>query len=196
MQLKKPSMKFMLLAAGLLVVLASGVTVAAFGDKGDILGSSFSVGSADIKLLKDLAGPTSASNLTDTLPGPKFSNIGPNWRQDYPLKLYNNASGHIQLTSVSNYETANDPDELRQIIYVEPINWGDPNNNGIVEDNELGSSFGRKTIIKWKTEGFDLSSMASGSVKGMILRFSTDAVSDTKQGKTAVFDFIFNSLGL
>lgn len=102
----------------------------------------------------------------------------------------------MQLVSNANYETINDPDDLRQIIYVEPFNWADANNNGIVDDGELGSSFGRKTIVKWKTEGFDFSTLATGAVKGLVLRFSTDTVSDTKQGTTAIFDFLFDSISL
>jgi hypothetical protein len=187
---------FVTLSLILTLILVVGVAAAAFGDKGKILGSSFSVGSADIKLLNDLAGGTTPDNLADELAGPSFSNISPYWTQDYPLKIYNNATGHIQLTSNANYETANDPDDLRQIIFVEPINWGDQNHDGIVDDGELGSSFGRKTIVKWKTEGYDLSSVAPGGTKGMILRFSTDSVPDSKQGKSAVFDFEFDSLGL
>lgn len=178
------------------IIAVTGISIAAFGDKGEILGSSFTMGSADIKMLNDLTGGTTEANLVDTLPGPSFTNIGANWSQDYLIKIYNNAPGHIQLTSNADYLTENDPDDLRQIIFVEPINWGDSNNNGIVDEGELGSSFGRKTIVKWKTEGFDLSSVSSGGVKGMVLRFSTDTVSDTKQGTTAVFDFIFDSLSL
>jgi len=180
----------------ILLILVAGVAVAAFGDKGEILGSSFSVGSADIKFVEDLSGSTSSDNLADELSGPSFTNISPYWSEDYALKIYNNAAVHIQLTSNANYETANDPDDLRQIIYVEPINWGDANNNGVVDEGELGSSFGKKTIIKWKTEGYDLSSVAPGGVKGMLLRFSTESVSNTKQGKSAIFDFVFDSLGI
>ncbi len=180
----------------LFLVAVAGVAIAAFGDKGEVLGSSFTVGSADIKLLKNLAGGTSSDNLVDTLDGPSFSNINPGWTEDYAMKIYNNATTHIQLTSNADYETANDPEELRQIIFVEPFNWNDANNDGLVDDGELGSTFGKKTIVKWKTEGYDLSSVAPGSVKGMILRFSTDAVSDTKQGASAMFDFEFDSLGM
>ena len=38
-----------------LLVMAAGVAVAAFGDKGEVMGSSFTVGSADIKLLQDFS---------------------------------------------------------------------------------------------------------------------------------------------
>jgi hypothetical protein len=184
------------LSLALLLIVAAGVAAAAFGDKGEILGSSFTVGSADIKFLTDLAGGTTPDNLADTLNGPSFINISPYWTEDYPLKLFNNATTHIQLTSNADYLTANDPAELRQIIFVEPFNWNDQNHDGIVDDGELGSSFGKKTIVKWKTEGYDLSSVAPGGVKGMVLRFSTESVSDSKQGESGIFDFIFDSLGL
>lgn len=179
-----------------LLVLVAGVATAAFGDKGEILGSSFSMGSADIKFVMELDGGTTQENLTDSLDGPAFVNISSDWSEDYALKIYNNATTSVQLTSNAEYETANDPDDLRQLIYVEPFNWGDQNNDGIVDEGELGSSFGKKTIVKWKTEGFDLSSMAPGSVKSMVLRFSTESVPDSKQGASAMFDFIFDSLGL
>lgn len=192
--MKKTLPLYALIIAG--TVALTGIAVAAFGDKGEILGSSFSMGSADIKMLISLSGGTGTENLTDTATGPGFSAIGPNWTQDYLLKIFNNSSAHLLLTSNSEYETINDPDDLRNIIYVEPFNWNDANNDGIAEANEIGSSFGRKTIVKWKTEGFDLSSLAPGSVKGLILRFSTDAVSDTKQGKSAIYDFIFDSISL
>ncbi len=184
------------LALILLLLVAAGVTAAAFGDKGEILGSSFSIGSADIKFLIDLAGGTSVDNLVDELSGPNFADISPNWSQDYTLKIYNNTNSSLQLTSNADYETANDPDELRQIIFVEFFDWGDLNNDGSVEEDELGVSHGRKTIVKWKTEGFDLGPINPGGAKGLVLRFSTESISDTKQGKSAIFDFIFDSLSL
>jgi len=177
------------------LIIAAGVALAGFGDKGEILGSTFSMGSADIKFVKDLAQGTAPDNLTDEITGPSFGNIGPNWSHNYALKIYNNAPAQVQLTSHADYLTANDPDELRQIIFVEPLSWTDTNNNGLVEDSEVGSSFGKKTIIKWKTEGYNFGVLGTGGLKGLVLRFSTESVSDTKQGKTAIFDFVFDSLG-
>jgi len=173
-----------------------GITYAAFIDKGKILGSTFTVGSSDLKLLSNLSGGVDPSNLADELTGPTFNNIGSSWHQDYLLKLYNNGTSPAQIATHSNYATANDPDDLRSFIYVEPFPWNDANNNGVVDTGEEGTSLGRKTIIKWKTEGFDLGSLGTGEVKGLILRFSTDSVSDTKQGKSGVFDFEFDSIGL
>ncbi len=56
----------------ILALVFVGVAAAAFGDRSTILGSSFSVGSADIKLLEDLAGGTSSDNLVDKLNVPSF----------------------------------------------------------------------------------------------------------------------------
>ena len=131
--------KLLFLSCSLLLIAgATGFAIAAFGDKAEILGSSFSVGSADIKFLQDLTAGAQEGNLTDQLSGPNFVNISANWSQDYLMKIYNNATGHIALTSNANYETINDPDELRQIIYIEPFNWNDANNNGLLDEGELG----------------------------------------------------------
>jgi len=173
--------------------LIGGVTYAAFMDKGSVLGSSFSVGSSDIKLLLNTAGNIEQTNLIDELPGPSFGNIIPYWQQDYLLKIYNNATTALNISSNSNYITANDPEELRNIIYVEPIEWADTNANGTVDEGEATYSYGRKTIVKWKTEGLQLGTVNKGEIKGLILRFSTETVSDTKQGASGVFDFEFNA---
>jgi hypothetical protein len=185
------------LAGSLLVIGTSlGVAYAAFKDQSKFMGSSFSVGSADIKLLKELDGGTASSNLTDTKEAPSFTNISPNWSQDYLLKIYNNATTTLKITSNADYLTANDPDNLRDIIFVEPFPWNDANNNGLVDADELGTSYGKKTIVKWKTEGFDLGNALTGEVRGLVLRFSTASVADSKQGKTGVWDFIFVATGL
>lgn len=184
-----------IVALGLLG-LAIGITYAAFTDQSKFMGSTFSVGSADIKLLNDLAGGTDSSNLTDQKQAPSFVNITPHWSQDYLVKIYNNSTTNLNLTSSSDYTTANDPDSLRSYIFVEIFDWNDTNNNGQFDTGELGTSYGRKTIIKWKSEGFNLGQLNNGDVRGLVLRFSTDDLSDTKQGKTGIFDFTFDAVGI
>ncbi len=169
---------------------------AAFSDKGKVLGSSFSVGSSDIKLVENLSGGIGADNLKDELTGPNFTNITPTWTQDYAIKLYNNGSSALQLMSNSNYTTANDPDDLRSYLYVEPFAWEDSNNNGIAENAEIGTSYGKKTIIKWKTEGYDFGTVNVGTIKGLVMRFSAASLGDTKQGKSALYDFEFSAIQL
>jgi hypothetical protein len=193
--LVKPNKKLFLIALGVLLGLSMSVGYAAFMDKGKILGSTFSVGSSDLKLLKDLSQGGTVTNLADEMQGPSFSNISSNWTSDYYLKLYNNATGPIVLPTNAYYETVNDPDDLRSIIFVEPFEWND-DGDGVFEVGELGTSYGRKTIVKWKTEGFSLGQLEVGGTKGLVLRFSTDSVSETKQGKSGSYDFEFGATTL
>lgn len=176
--------------------LTAGATYAVLTDKAKILGASFSVGSADIRLLSDVTGGVDPANLVDEMPGPSFEGVGPYWSKDYLVKIYNNSATAVALTTNAYYETVNDPAELRQIIFVEPFGWADADSDGVVDAGELGASLGRKTIVKWKTEGFDLGTLDSGVVKSLVLRLSTDSVAESKFGATALFNFEFNSAGL
>ena len=179
-----------------LMVLSVGVVYAAFSDKGKYTGSSFNVASADIKILNDVALGIVASNLVEEKPGPTFNNVSPSWASDYPIKIYNNATSTLTITSNAYYETINDPDELRSYIYCEILEWNDANTNGTVETGELGTSLGNKTLLKWKTEGITIGNINQGEVKGYILRFTTTSTFPlTKQGKSGLFDFEFTSVG-
>ena len=181
----------------LLVLLTLGVTFATFTDKANFLGTTFSVASSDIKLLDVINGGLDPSNLVDSKAGPSFSNITSSWHEDYIVQIYNNATGPLNLTSKAVYATANDPDELRQIIFVEIYDWIDANNDGVPQLTEFeDNSYGRKTIIKWNTTGYDLGTLLQGEVRSLVLRFSTDNVSSTKQGKGMLFDFSFDALGM
>jgi len=189
--------KLLVFAVGIVVILGLiGVAYAGFSDKGKVLGSSFSIGNADIKLLSNLTQGVETNNLVDEIPGPAFTNIGQNWLKDYLIKLYNNGTYKMSVVSHSYYETANDPDDLRQYIFAEIFPWDDVNNDGLVTGDEIGASVGKKTIIKWKTEGFSLGEFDPGEVLGFIVRFSTETLSDTKQGKQALYDFEFDSIEL
>lgn len=180
----------------LLVALTLGVTFATFSDKADFLGSTFSVATNDIKLLDIIGGGIDPTNLVDSKPGPQISNVTPYWYADYPIEIYNNSSTDVNLSSWAYYETINDPAELRQYIYVEIFDWVDANGDGLPEQSEFGTSYGRKTIIKWKTEGYDLGPLAQGAVRSLAIRFSTDSLADSKQGQSILFDFEFDALGI
>lgn len=193
MGMKKVYSVFLLL---LLCTALFGAAYAAFSGRSRILGTSVSVGSADIRLLADVSGGLAESNLVTEKSGPVLSGIYPNWASDYLVKLYNNSPGTLSIRTNANYATDQDPAELRQLLFVQFFPWDDSNSNGLVDTGELGSPLERKTIVKWKTEGFDLGTIESGQVMGYVLRFSTDSISDTKQGASGIFDFEFNSLGL
>ena len=192
--MKKSKIMYLLGSSLLVISLIAGITYAAFSDKAKVLGSTFSVGSADLKFLESLSMGTDPSNYRDELPGPTFSNIGPGWTQDYLVKLISMATSKISVSTNAFYETANDPDELRSDINVEIIKWYDTNQNGLVDEGEEGPVIGKKTIIKWKTEGFTLGDLFYGQAMELILRFSAPTLSETKQGSSAMFDFEFNSI--
>lgn len=188
-----------LLLLGLLATLVSitaGVTYAVFTDKAEVLGSTFSVGSANLMFLEDLALGTDPSNYRDELSGPAFTNIASGWSEDYLLKLISLGSSEVEISTNAYYDTSNDPDDIREDVLVEVIKWYDTNQNGILDEGEEGPSLGQKTIIKWKTEGFTLGNLFYGQTIGLILRFSTPSISETKQGASAIFDFEFNSIQL
>jgi hypothetical protein len=180
---------------GLLATLASviGISLAAFTDEGKILGSTFTIGSADLKFLLDLPRGTDPANLVDQLNGPSFSNIGPNWEGVYVAKLTNAGTKKINITSYADYTTANDPDDLRNNIEVAIYEWNDPNQNGLLDEGEQNVLLGKKTITKWKTEGIYLGERYPGATMPLVFRFSTTNLSATKQGKSAIFDFNFEA---
>jgi predicted ribosomally synthesized peptide with SipW-like signal peptide len=188
---------YIYVAIALLCAATAGATYAAFSDRGKYLGSKFMVASADLKLLNDLTQGTTPSNLLDEKPGPVFDNIGPGTKVDYPIKMWNSGSSSVNVASNANYETANDPAELRQVILAEILEWNDANSNGVAEAEEIGVSLGNKTIVKWKTEGIPIGVLTVGEIKGYILRFSAPTtLSSTLQGATGIFDFEFTSTNI
>lgn len=180
----------------MVLFLVVGITYAAFVDKATFSTSTFSVGSADIRLLPELDKAPNQQTPQDELQGPEFLGISPDWVVDFPVKVYNNSGSPINLMSFANYETANDPHELRYEIDVEPMVWDDSDGDGIPTEAELSAPLGKKNFVKWKSEGFDLGTLAASEVKGVVLRFSTgSSMPKSTEGSTGVFDFQFISTG-
>jgi len=186
-------------AVGALIMmsgLAFGVAYASFTDQAKFTGSRFSVGSADLKLLNNLTFGTDGSNLVDSKPAPSYDGISPGWTADYLIKVYNNGSQDLELSSNMDYATANDPGAVREVLYMEPFDWNDANGDGLVTDGEQGTSYGKKAFTSWKSTGFDFGRLASGQTKALIMRFSTGSITNSKMGQTGVFDFMFDGTGI
>ncbi len=173
-----------------------GVAYASFTDQSKLAGSRFSVGSADLKLLDNLAGGTTSSNLVDTKPAPSYDNISPQWYSDYLIKIYNNGTQSVTLTSNMDYLTSNDLASIREVLYMEPYDWNDADNNGVVNDSEQGTSYGKKAFTAWKSTGFSFGQLAAGATKPLIMRFSAGSISSSKMGAVGTFDFMFDSIGI
>lgn len=193
-------MKKKVLTYGAVAVLSAitvGIVYAAFVDKVNVLGSTFSVSNADLRIMRDTTLGTNPANLVEEIPGPSFDHIGQTWHEDYGVKLANIGDAKLQVISRADYETANDPQDLRQDMYVEIFEWGDADQDGIPDEGEYetyGKTYGKKTIVKWKTEGIDLEEVNPNQGKYIVLRFSTENLSDTKKGATAIFDFVFEGI--
>lgn len=180
-----------------LFVLTVGVTFAAFTDSARILGTSFGVGSGDIKLIDNLTGPIQESNAVDEKQGPVFTSVGSDWEEDYLVMVFNNATSDVVLTFVADYETVNDPENLRDEIHLEIFDWDDMNLDGMFTEDELGVSWGRKSILRWKNDDpMDMGQLVQGDVSRYVFRFDTDSLSESKQGASALFDFEFSSITL
>lgn len=184
---------------GSLLVVAvglMGVAYASFTDQSKFAGSRFSIGSADLKLLDNLAGGTDALNLVDTKPVPSYDNISPQWFSDYLIKIYNNGTQPVTLTSNMDYETVNDPATLREILYMEPYDWNDADADGVVDEGEQGVSYGKKAFTAWKSTGFSFGQLEAGATKSLIMRFSAGNISNSKMGAVGTFDYMFDSVGI
>ena len=175
-------------------VLVGGVAFAALSNKIAMKGVAFKTSTVELKFLKDLTNSVSPDNLTSEISGVAFDSIVNGWSNDYLVKIENTSVNPLQIKSFANYTTANDPASLRYSLYVEVLPWNDKNNNGIVDDGELGTSLGVKNFVKWKTEGFDLGSFESNKTYGYVLRFTADGITDSKQGQSGSFDFEFGVL--
>lgn len=175
-------------------ILVSGVSYAALSNKVMLKGVSFKTSTVELKFLRDITAGSSSDNLTSEISGVSFDGIVNEWSQDYSVKIHNTSNTSLQVKSFSNYTTAEDPASLRYSLFVEVFPWNDSNNNGLIDEGELGSSLGLKNFVKWKTEGFDLGTFESGKTYGFLLKFSADGLTDSKQGQSGNFDFEFGVL--
>ncbi len=193
--------KKVLLGIGLVAVMVAlagvgGMVYAAFMDNTEFKGATIYVGTSDIVLLNDLAKGNTADNLVEELPAPILTGVNPNWSQDYLLKIYSKANTPVNLFTEATYTTAEDPEDLRRYVMVEVFNWSDTNWDGILEEGELGQSYGIKNIIDWKMDGIDMGNSETNTITGYVFRFTAPEITNDKQGKTGKFDFSITSTGL
>ncbi|OGC52287.1 hypothetical protein A2982_00410 [candidate division WWE3 bacterium RIFCSPLOWO2_01_FULL_39_13] len=190
-----------------LVIIAMAVvslfqaTSAVFEESVRVAGTSFTVGTSAedntagntaLKFLLNVSGSTESSNLTDTVAGPVLDNIDSIWSDVILLKLYN--KGTTPLNVVSKAEYINDPNTLRDDIFVKAVAWNDANNNGVLDSGEEGVSYGYDTILRWRNDTFPVGLLGSGEVKGVALKFDGTGVTDSNIGQSAVYDFVFTGV--
>ncbi len=189
-----------------LLLMAGGV-YAAISETVKITGTTFNVGatfgggsggSSDtntmLKMYVDLGGSNAESNLSDSVVGPVYDNINDTWSNEYAVKVYNNGSGDMTLIAKANY--IDDPNTLRDDIYVSIIEWTDLDNDGVVDSGELGTNYGTDTILRLRNDTFDLGAISAGETRGFVYRFDGSGLSEANASQSAVYDFTINGNAL
>lgn len=193
-----------IILSSLVVLLASmaltTTVLALFEETVKVTGSTFKVATdstgepedtenGDLKILVNLGSDSNASNLADSVTGPLYDNISNSWTADYPIKLHNQGNKTLSLISKADY--INDVNVLRDDIYVEVFAWNDTNTNGTVDTGELGQSYAKDTILRWRNDTFEMGRLLPNETRGFVLRFDGSGITDSNLGMEAVFDFEF-----
>ena len=175
---------------GVFLGIAGLMAVAAFQTQGQVKGTSFTAGSAEILFYSSLAGTTDSSNLLSEKSFSPFELIGPNWLDTRLIKIYNKGTENLKLTFGA--EVVGTDSTLSQNLNIEVFNWNDSNNDGVLADDELGTSFGTKTLKQWQTASFDLGTFETKTTKSFALKFSAGDLTDEFQKANVTYNFVFN----
>ncbi len=166
-------------------------TYAAWTASATVQNNTFSTGNAALRLYGNLGGvPGTNAALTQTLAGSSFSNLYPNWQQDYLAKLYNNGTVNLQ-ASVTGVYVSEDAD-LRNRISVEVWQWNDEGDGTTGPGDTYSLLSAAQTLQSWRTNPVSLGQLDVGNTVGVLLRFTTGDLSNAYQGKTTVFDFLLD----
>lgn len=175
---------------GLFLGIAGLMVAAAFQTQGQVKGTSFTAGSAEILFYSNLSGTSDSDNLLSEKSFSPFELIGPNWSDNRLVKIYNKGSENLKLTFVA--EVVGTDSTLSDNMNIEVLNWEDTNSDGVLDDGELGSSFGTKTLKQWQTSSYDLGMFESETSKFFVLQFSVGDLTDELQKSNVTYNFIFN----
>jgi len=181
-----------LVLVSLLAIVASRATLAAFTSEGKVGGNFFSTGHADLALLKDLALPPVASNLTQNLAGFVFNDISDNWQQRVGVKVANTGSLDLQTVLAAQSLDPLITPSLKDAINVKIFRWFD-NGDGVVQAVELGSETETKTISFWLNSPFTLGVLPAQQVAAYAIQFEVQTLDNSYQGKESTVDFVFDA---
>lgn len=175
---------------GLFIGFAGLMVVAAFQTRGQVKGTSFTTGSAEILFYNDLAGTATDTNLVTEKSFSPFELIGPNWTDTRLVKLYNKGTESLNLTLIA--ELSGQDSTLSDNLNVEIFDWNDANSDGVLDEDELGISLGTKTLTVWQTSSYDLGTFESEASKSFVLKFSVGDITDELQKANVTYNFVFN----
>jgi hypothetical protein len=166
-------------------------TLAAFTAKATVSGITFSTGSAALKLFGNLAytNPGNNGNLTTTLPGMEFDEIGPNWSDEYKLKYFN--TGSVDLMTSLTLSAHEGSDDLAPHIMVETWLWDDTDGNGETDESDGYTLLAtEQPLSNLVSTPVALGQLDSGDPRGIQLRFKTGDLPSSTQDQEATFDFV------
>ena len=142
--------------------------------------------------LKNNSNSYSNNNISKSIAGPNFKDIDNNWKDSYEFTLYNQGDKDITVISKANY--VEDPDGLRDDIFVALHNWNDKNDNGKFDDSELGEQLEYNSILRWRNDTFNLGNLESKSANKYVLVFDGSGITDANLDKKAIYSFRFYPL--
>lgn len=156
-------------------------------------GGGTTTGNTSLKILTNLTGGTNTSNLSDSVAGPTFTNVGPDWMDNFPVKVYNKGTVPLNLVALADY--INDPDVLRDDIYVKIVEWNDSDNDGLVDTGEEGQTYGYDTILRLRNDTFGLGTINPSQQRGFVMKFDGTGVSEANANMNAIYDFVVTGTG-
>ena len=195
---------FKVLVVLVLLGFSGAVVYAAISEKGSVKGTTFKVSSSfpdpvptptsnsALKLISNLTGGTSDSNLVDNLSGPSYDNVSPTWSAFYPMKFYNKSNETLSLIASSEY--IEDANTIRDDLYVTMYEWNDVNTNGTYDNGEAGALYKRDTILSLKNDTFNLGQINGKATKNVVLKFDGEGFSSANFSQQGVFDFVFTGV--
>ncbi|MCB0514207.1 MAG: hypothetical protein KDC60_07260, partial [Bacteroidetes bacterium] len=165
------------------------VNEAIFETSNDLSSNEQTLDKNSLVFLKDNALDYSISNIANSIKGPHFTDIDNKWKDTYTFTLYNQSTEDINIISKSNY--IEDPDTLRDDIFVAIHRWEDNDNDGKFDDSELGVQLDYNSILRWRNDTFNLGKISSNSMKKFVLVFDGSGISSANLGKKAIYSFKF-----
>ena len=72
------------------------------------------------------------------------------------------------------------------------FSWKDTNINGVLDDGEIGETFGTKTLKQWQTSSYNLGVFNTQTTKFLVLKFSVGDITDQLQKANVIYNFVFN----
>ena len=170
------------------VVVVSGATYAAWTAQAKVEGNTFSTGNAALQVRH------AGTAWGQTIPGPIFNNLYPDWTQDYSVKVHNKGTVNLMLSLKGEVGSGwSDPKNLRGKISVEVREFTDLNNNWHFDSGEGTKNLGIKTLQAWLSESLVGSQVDAGEQQCYLLRFSVGDLADSFQGATlSGYNFVFD----